>query len=71
MPAAASPFDRELLQTGGVLDDWANDGDALFDGPPCPACGVEMQPDGVDTAEGLESCHRCPRCKLVLVIPGF
>jgi hypothetical protein len=54
-----------------VLDDWANDGDALFDGPPCPACGVEMQPDGVDTAEGLESCHRCPRCKLVLVIPGF
>jgi hypothetical protein len=37
-------------------------------GPACPACGTEMSPDGVDTAEGLESCHRCPNCKLVIVI---
>ncbi|WP_161498724.1 hypothetical protein [Microterricola pindariensis] len=48
-----------------------NDFDDLFTGPPCPACGTEMHADGVDTAEGLESCHRCPRCKLVLVIPGY
>ena len=73
-----------MLQTGGVRDEWVDDGSAddvdddgvdeygdLFDGPPCPACGVEMQPDGVDTVEGLESCHRCPRCKMVLVIPGY
>ena len=40
-------------------------------GPPCPACGTEMSPDGVDTAEGLESCHRCPRCKLAIVVPGL
>ncbi len=55
----------ERAQTGGV-----SDFDDYLDGPPCPACGTQMQPDGVDTAEGLESCHRCPRCKLVLVIPG-
>lgn len=53
-------------QTGGV-----SDFDGFLDGPPCPACGTEMRPDGVDTADGLESCHRCPRCKLVLVIPGY
>jgi tRNA(Ile2) C34 agmatinyltransferase TiaS len=40
-------------------------------GPRCPACGTEMAPDGVDTAEGLESCHRCPRCKLVILVPGL
>ena len=40
-------------------------------GPLCPACGTEMTEDGVDTAEGLESCHRCPRCKLVIVVPGL
>ncbi|WP_166793282.1 hypothetical protein [Cryobacterium lactosi] len=40
-------------------------------GPPCPACGTQMSPDGVDTAEGLESCHRCPRCKLAIVVPGL
>jgi hypothetical protein len=51
-------------------DDFDEDG---FDepGPPCPACGTEMAPDGIDTAEGLESCHRCPRCKLVIVVPGL
>jgi transposase-like protein len=38
--------------------------------PPCPACGSEMTPDGVDTADGLESRHRCPRCKLVIVLSG-
>ena len=41
------------------------------DGPSCPACGAEMTPDGVDTADGLESCHRCPRCKLVILVPGL
>ncbi|WP_166789488.1 MULTISPECIES: hypothetical protein [unclassified Cryobacterium] len=40
------------------------------DGPACPACGTEMIPDGVDTADGLEECHRCPRCRLVIVVPG-
>jgi hypothetical protein len=29
-----------------------------------------MTADGVDAAEGLESCHRCPRCKLVVVAMG-
>jgi len=54
-----------------VFDDAEFD-ELVFDepGPPCPACGAEMFPDGVDTAEGLESCHRCPRCKLVIVLPG-
>ena len=69
--AAATACDRDVLQTGGVRDDGVDDGIDLFDGPPCPACGVEMQPDAVDTADGLESCHRCPRCKMVLVIPGY
>ncbi len=41
------------------------------DAPLCPACGTEMITDGVDTAEGLESCYRCPRCRLVIVIPGL
>lgn len=59
------------MQTGRVREDWSDESVEFFDGPPCPACGVEMQPDGVDTAEGLESCHRCPRCKLVLVVPGY
>jgi Zn-finger nucleic acid-binding protein len=40
------------------------------DGPACPACGTEMIPDGVDTADGMEECHRCPRCRLVIVLPG-
>jgi tRNA(Ile2) C34 agmatinyltransferase TiaS len=40
------------------------------DGPACPACGTEMIPDGVDTADGLEECYRCPRCRLVIVVPG-
>jgi transposase len=51
----------------GEMEEFALDGD----GPLCPACGVGMTPDGVDTAEGLESCHRCPRCKLVIVVPGL
>jgi tRNA(Ile2) C34 agmatinyltransferase TiaS len=42
-----------------------------WDGPACPSCGVEMNADGVDTAQGLESCHRCPHCRLVLVVPGL
>ncbi|WP_166787026.1 hypothetical protein [Cryobacterium sinapicolor] len=49
------------------MEDFALDGD----GPVCPACGVEMTADGVETAEGLESCHRCPRCNLVVVVPGL
>ena len=40
------------------------------DGPVCPACGTEMIADGVDTADGMEECHRCPRCHLVIVLPG-
>jgi tRNA(Ile2) C34 agmatinyltransferase TiaS len=40
------------------------------DGPVCPACGTEMIADGVDTAGGMEECHRCPRCHLVIVLPG-
>jgi hypothetical protein len=51
-------------------DDVDYDVDDDEPGPACPACGTEMSPDGVDTAEGLESCHRCPRCKLVIVMPG-
>ena len=39
--------------------------------PTCPVCGTEMITDGVDTAEGLESCHRCPQCRLVIVVPGL
>ncbi|SEN32086.1 zf-TFIIB domain-containing protein [Cryobacterium luteum] len=39
--------------------------------PICPACGTEMITDGVDTADGLEECHRCPRCRLVIVVPGL
>jgi len=46
------------------MTEWELDGD----GPLCPVCGIEMLADGVDTAEGLESCHRCPRCKLVVVV---
>ncbi|WP_167726495.1 hypothetical protein [Cryobacterium sp. TMT3-29-2] len=49
------------------MEDFALGGD----GPVCPACGVEMTADGVETAEGLESCHRCPRCNLVVVVPGL
>ncbi len=37
----------------------------------CPACGAQMIEDGVDTADGLESCHRCPSCRLVIVVPGL
>ena len=51
----------------GEMEDFALGGD----GPVCPACGVEMTADGVETAEGLESCHRCPRCNLVVVVPGL
>ena len=51
----------------GEMDDLSLEAD----GPLCPACGAEMTADGVDTAEGLESCHRCPRCKLVVVVPGL
>ncbi|MBG6214922.1 MAG: hypothetical protein LH475_10835 [Cryobacterium sp.] len=36
----------------------------------CPACGSEMITDGVDTADGLEFCHRCPKCRLVIVCPA-
>ena len=36
-----------------------------------PVCGAEMITDGVDTADGLESCHRCRRCGLVIVVPGL
>ena len=46
------------------MTEWELDGD----GPLCPVCGIEMLADGVDTAEGLESCHRCPQCKLVVVV---
>ncbi|WP_198418093.1 sulfatase-like hydrolase/transferase [Cryobacterium sp. TMT4-10] len=51
----------------GWMTEIGFDGDGLA----CPACGVEMTEDGVDTAEGLESCHRCPRCRLVVVVPGL
>jgi hypothetical protein len=51
----------------GGMDEYGLD----EDGPTCPACGIEMIADGVDTAEGLESCHRCPRCRLVIVVPGL
>ena len=55
------------MPQNGKVEDLALDGD----GPACPACGAEMSADGVDTAAGLESCHRCPCCKLVIVIPGL
>jgi uncharacterized Zn finger protein len=40
-----------------------------WDGPPCPACGHEMNADVVETAHGLKVCQRCPECGLVLVVP--
>jgi hypothetical protein len=64
--SATQRFSRRYTPEGLMDDDELNE-----PGPVCPACGTEMTPDGVDTAKGLESCHRCPRCKLVIVLPGL
>ncbi|MFC5931721.1 hypothetical protein [Cryobacterium melibiosiphilum] len=47
-----------------------DDDDGLaWDGPPCPACGLEMNSDVIETAHGLKVCQRCPACGLVLLVP--
>lgn len=39
-------------------------------GPPCPACGYEMNAETVQAWRGLKIIQRCPECDLVLVVRG-
>ena len=56
-------FDELDRGTDGAMIPWS--------GPPCPACGAEMNAEIISTSRGLKASERCPRCDLVLLIPDL